>query len=88
MLGNARAFRRVVDELVEPWTVAKVNRVAGIEARGFILGGAVAHQVSAGEPGVGHQALERLLRELVSLREIHRPSSRRSGVHPVGMVIA
>jgi adenine phosphoribosyltransferase len=37
-----------VDELVEPWTVAKVNRVAGIEARGFILGGAVAHQLAAG----------------------------------------
>ena len=48
LLGNARTFRRVVDELVEPWTVAKVNRVAGIEARGFILGGAVAHQLAAG----------------------------------------
>ena len=48
LLGNARAFRRVVDELVEPWTVAKVNGVAGIEARGFILGGAVAHQLAAG----------------------------------------
>ena len=48
LLGNARAFRRVIDEMVEPWTVAKVNRVAGIEARGFILGGAVAHQLAAG----------------------------------------
>src|ERR1700734_4192169 len=48
LLGNARAFRRVVDELVEPWTTAKVNRVAGIEGRGFILGGAVAPQLAAG----------------------------------------
>lgn len=48
LLGNARAFRRVIDELVEPWAVAKVDRVAGIEARGFILGGAVAHQLAAG----------------------------------------
>ncbi|HWM66756.1 MAG TPA: adenine phosphoribosyltransferase [Steroidobacteraceae bacterium] len=48
LLGNARTFRRVVDELVEPWTVCKVDRVAGIEARGFILGGAVAHQLAAG----------------------------------------
>src|SRR5579872_862821 len=48
LLGNARTFRRVVDELVEPWTTAKVNRVAGIEARGFILGGAIAHQLAAG----------------------------------------
>src|SRR5579864_7527032 len=48
LMGNARTFRRVVDELVEPWTTAKVDRVAGIEARGFILGGAIAHQLAAG----------------------------------------
>ena len=48
LLGNAAVFRRVVDELVEPWTDARVDRVAGIEARGFILGGAVAHQLAAG----------------------------------------
>ena len=48
LLGNARTFRRVIDELVEPWSVHKVDRVAGIEARGFILGGAVAHQLAAG----------------------------------------
>lgn len=48
LLGNARAFRRAVDELVQPWAGAKVDKVAGIEARGFILGGAVAHQLSAG----------------------------------------
>lgn len=48
LLGDARAFRRAVDELVQPWAGGKVDKVAGIEARGFILGGAVAHQVSAG----------------------------------------
>jgi adenine phosphoribosyltransferase len=48
LLGNARAFRRAVDELVQPWAGSKVDKVAGIEARGFIIGGAVAHQVSAG----------------------------------------
>ncbi len=48
LLGDARIFRRVVDELVAPWASAQVNRVAGIEARGFILGGAVAHQLAAG----------------------------------------
>src|SRR6516165_5802207 len=48
LLGNARAFRRAVDELVQPWAAMKIDKVAGIEARGFILGGAVAHQVSAG----------------------------------------
>src|SRR3982075_1163560 len=48
LLGDARAFRRAVDELVQPWAGNKIDKVAGIEARGFIIGGAVAHQVSAG----------------------------------------
>src|SRR5271169_2654647 len=48
LLGDARAFRRSVDELVQPWAGMKIDKVAGMEARGFILGGAVAHQVSAG----------------------------------------
>ena len=33
---------------MQPWAGAKIDKVAGIEARGFIIGGAVAHQVSAG----------------------------------------
>ena len=48
LLGDARAFRRAVDEMVQPWAGMKIDKVAGMEARGFILGGAVAHQVSAG----------------------------------------
>ena len=48
LLGNARAFRRAIDELVQPWVGEKIDKIAGIEARGFILGGAVAHQLSAG----------------------------------------
>jgi adenine phosphoribosyltransferase len=48
LLGDARAFRRAVDELVHPYAGGKVDKIAGIEARGFILGGAVAHQLSAG----------------------------------------
>jgi adenine phosphoribosyltransferase len=47
LLGNASVFRSVVDQMVEPWLNAGIERVAGIEARGFILGGAVAHQLSA-----------------------------------------
>jgi adenine phosphoribosyltransferase len=48
LLGDARAFRAAVDRLVQPWAGSKIDKVAGIEARGFILGGAVAHQASAG----------------------------------------
>ena len=48
LLGNPRAFCRAIDELVQPWAGTKIDKVAGMEARGFILGGAVAHQLSAG----------------------------------------
>src|SRR5438067_13395668 len=48
LLGNPRAFRSAVDEMVQPYAGLKIDKVAGMEARGFILGGAVAHQVSAG----------------------------------------
>lgn len=48
LLGEPRAFRRSVDELVHPWAGERIEKVAGIEARGFILGGAMAHQLSCG----------------------------------------
>jgi adenine phosphoribosyltransferase len=48
LLGNARVFHEVVEQLVQPWRGAQIDRVAGIEARGFILGGAMAHELAAG----------------------------------------
>jgi adenine phosphoribosyltransferase len=48
LLADPRAFRKAIDELVQPWSGSKIDKIAGIEARGFILGGAVAHQLSAG----------------------------------------
>src|ERR1700691_4870663 len=48
LLGNPRAFRRAVDEMVQPYAGMKIDKVAGLEARGFILGGAAAHQLSVG----------------------------------------
>jgi adenine phosphoribosyltransferase len=48
LFGNPRAFRRAIDELVQPYAGLRIDKVAGIEARGFILGGAVAHQLSTG----------------------------------------
>ncbi|MCL2430511.1 MAG: adenine phosphoribosyltransferase, partial [Alphaproteobacteria bacterium] len=35
LLGNPRAFRRTVDELVQPFAGIKIDKIAGIEARGF-----------------------------------------------------
>lgn len=48
LMADPRAFRQAVDEMVQPFAGKKIDKVAGVEARGFILGGAVAHQLSAG----------------------------------------
>jgi adenine phosphoribosyltransferase len=48
LMQHPAGFRRTVDELVQPFAGSSITRVAGIEARGFILGGAVAHQLSIG----------------------------------------
>ncbi len=48
LLQDAVGFRKTVDELVQPHAGVRIDKVAGIEARGFILGGAVAHQLSIG----------------------------------------
>ncbi|MEZ5459530.1 MAG: adenine phosphoribosyltransferase [Steroidobacteraceae bacterium] len=48
LLGDAAAFRAAVDQLAAPWQGQRIDKVAGIEARGFILGGAIAHQLHAG----------------------------------------
>jgi adenine phosphoribosyltransferase len=45
---NAQGFRRTVDALVSPYAGLRIDKVVGIEARGFVLGGAVAHQLSVG----------------------------------------
>jgi adenine phosphoribosyltransferase len=48
LLRDARAFAIAIDSLADPWQGAGIDKVAGIEARGFILGGAVAHGLAAG----------------------------------------
>jgi adenine phosphoribosyltransferase len=48
LLGHANGFRATVERLVAPFTNRRVEAVAGIEARGFILGGAVADRLRCG----------------------------------------
>ena len=48
LLQDPVGFRKAVDELVQPYAGRRIDKVLGIEARGFILGGAVAHQLSTG----------------------------------------
>lgn len=45
---DPRGFRLAIDQLLSPYVGERIDKVAGLEARGFILGGAVAHQLSVG----------------------------------------
>ena len=48
LLGNAQGLTACVDQLAAPYRESAVDAVAGIEARGFILGGAVADRLGCG----------------------------------------
>jgi adenine phosphoribosyltransferase len=48
LLRDRRAFEITIEEMSAPWHEGQVDKVAGIEARGFILGGAVAHKLKCG----------------------------------------
>ena len=48
LLKNASGFKACVERLVEPYRTAGVEAVVAIEARGFILGGAVADRLGTG----------------------------------------
>ncbi|MFC4732955.1 adenine phosphoribosyltransferase [Salipiger abyssi] len=48
LFADPRGFRMAIDQLLHPYAGMRFDKVVGLEARGFILGGAVAHQLSAG----------------------------------------
>lgn len=48
LLADPVGFRKAVDELVQVYAGVTIDKVAAIESRGFILGGAIAHQLSTG----------------------------------------
>ena len=48
LFNDARGFRIAIDQLLHPYAGLRIDKVAGLEARGFILGGAIAHQLSVG----------------------------------------
>ena len=48
LFADARGFRMAIDQLLHPYAGLPIDKVVGLEARGFILGGAVAHQLSTG----------------------------------------
>ncbi|MFO6464595.1 adenine phosphoribosyltransferase [uncultured Jannaschia sp.] len=48
LFADARGMRLCVDQMLAPYAGTRIDAVAGLEARGFILGGAVAHQLGTG----------------------------------------
>lgn len=48
LFADPRGFRMCVDQLLHPYAGLRIDKVVGLEARGFILGGAVAHQLGTG----------------------------------------
>lgn len=85
LLNDARAFAAAIDALAEPFGPARVDRVLGVEARGFIFAAPVAYRLEAGfvpvrKAGKLPWEIEReeyVLEYGTDLLEIHRDA-----VHP------
>ncbi|MEM9709297.1 MAG: adenine phosphoribosyltransferase [Pseudomonadota bacterium] len=48
LFADPRGFRMCIDQLLHPYAGDRIDKVIGLEARGFIIGGAIAHQLSVG----------------------------------------
>ncbi len=48
LLEDPAVFKEVIDKLAEPWLGEKIDKVAAIDARGFLLASAVAYKLNAG----------------------------------------
>ena len=47
LLQDSKLFAQVVDEMSEPWYGMNIDAVLSIEARGFIMAGAIAYKLGA-----------------------------------------
>ena len=48
LFADPRGFRMAIDQLLHPYAGQRIDKVVGLEARGFIIGGAIAHQLGTG----------------------------------------
>lgn len=48
LFADPRGFRIAIDQMLHPFAGMQIDKVVGLEARGFILGGAIAHQLTVG----------------------------------------
>ncbi|HLW70794.1 MAG TPA: adenine phosphoribosyltransferase [Candidatus Binataceae bacterium] len=47
LIGDAEGLAALIDRIAEPW-LGKIDRVVGIESRGFIVGAPVAYRLGVG----------------------------------------
>ena len=48
LFADPKGFRMAIDQMLHPYAGEQIDKVVGLEARGFILGGAIAHQLGTG----------------------------------------
>lgn len=48
LLADAQSFQRMIDLLAHRYVGKKIDKVVGVEARGFIIGAALAYKLGAG----------------------------------------
>jgi adenine phosphoribosyltransferase len=48
LLGDARSYHRMVDLMAHRYVGQKIDKIVGVEARGFIIGAALAYKLGAG----------------------------------------
>ncbi len=48
LFADPKGFRMAIDQMLHPYAEEQIDKVVGLEARGFILGGAIAHQLGTG----------------------------------------
>lgn len=48
LFEDAKAFQKIIDKLCEPYAGKKIDKVVGIDARGFLLASTMAYKLGAG----------------------------------------
>jgi len=48
LISNGDAFKYAVDKMIEPFKEESIDRIIGIESRGFLFGGAMAYILGTG----------------------------------------
>ena len=48
LLADAKSFQRMVDSIANRYVGKRIDKVVGVEARGFIIGAALAYKLNAG----------------------------------------